>query len=200
VTRIQLNPEAVPLPEEIEAKVAVADPEAFRRLMAARGLAAGPTVFEVNRLFDDASASLRRAGSALRVREERDLAGGRVLRTLLTFKGPRRPGPLKRRDEFELSVEAAEPLVDILGRLGLALSFTYEKRRTTWRAGECEVTLDELPHLGWFAEVEGPTADAVHACLADLGLAGLPLIADSYVSLLFHRLESLGRDPTLAVF
>jgi len=188
------------MPEEIEAKVRIADPEAFRRLMAARGLTAGPTVFEVNRLFDDAASSLRRAGSALRVREERDPADGRALRTLLTFKGPRRPGPLKRRDEFELSVEAAEPMVAVLEHLGLRVSFQYEKRRTAWRAGDCEVALDEVPHLGWFAEVEGPTADAVHACVAELGLADLPLISESYVVLLYRCLEAMGKDPTRAAF
>jgi adenylate cyclase class 2 len=168
--------------------------------MAARGFPAGPTVLEVNRLFDDAAVSLRGGGTALRVREEHDLADGHVLRTLLTFKGPRRPGPLKRRDEFELTVEAAEPLVAILDRLGLRESFLFEKRRTTWQVGECEVALDEVPLLGWFAEVEGPTAEVVHACVADLGLGELPLIADSYIALLVARLESLGREPTRAAF
>jgi len=188
------------MPEEIEAKVAIPDPAAFRRLMAARGVQAGPTVLEVNRLFDFAAASLRQAGSALRIREERDPAGGRVLRTILTFKGPRQPGDLKRREELELSVEAAGPLVAILEHLGLTLCFYYEKRRTTWRAGGCEVTLDEVPHLGWFAEIEGPTAEAVRACVANLGLAEVPLIPDSYVALLYRRLTEMGKDPTRAAF
>lgn len=188
------------MPEEIEAKIRIDDPEAFRRRMAGRGRTAGETVFEVNRLFDDAAASLRGRGSALRVREEHRAADGTPLATILTFKGPRAAGPVKRRPEFELHVEAAEPLVAILEALGLSEAFRYEKRRTPFHGGKCEVVLDEVPHLGWFAEVEGPTEKAVLAELADLGLADAPLIRASYIRLLGEHLESLGRDPTRAVF
>lgn len=188
------------MPEEIEAKVKLSDPEAFRRRMAARGVAAEETVFEVNRLFDDAAGRLRAAKSALRVREERRAADGTPLRTLLTFKGPQAPGPLKRRTEHELTVEAAAPLVAIFEALGLGESFRYEKRRTAWRVGGCEVVLDELPHLGWFVEVEGPTEEAVYACLAEVGLAGEPTIRQSYVGLLADWLKEHGRDPTRAAF
>jgi predicted adenylyl cyclase CyaB len=193
-------PLELPVPEEIEAKVRITDPEAFRRLLASRGCPLGPAVFEVNRLFDDDAGSLRRAGSALRVREERDPDTGRTLRTLLTFKGPRRPGDLKRRDEFELAVEAAEPLVAILEHLGYRATFHYEKRRAISRVGASEVTLDEVPYLGWFAEVEGPIEEAVRACVADLGLSDWPLISDSYVVLLARHLQSLGLDPSRAAF
>jgi adenylate cyclase, class 2 len=188
------------VPEEIEAKVRIADPEALRRTLAARGWPLGPAVLEINRLFDDGVGTLRKTGSALRVREERDPASGRARRALLTFKGPRRPGDLKRRDEFELTVEAAEPMVVVLEHLGYRVSFYYEKRREVCRVGECEVTLDEVPHLGWFAEVEGPTEAAVRGGLAAAGLDGLPLISDSYVALLSRELASMGRDAGRAAF
>ena len=203
------------MPEEIEAKIRIGDPEAFRRRMAARARSAGETVFEVNRLFDDAAASLRGRGSALRVREEFRLPDRVRLRTILTFKGPPAAGPMKRRPEFELQVEAAEPLVAILEALGLSEAFRYEKRRTpfppervltsdirarTGHGGACEVVLDEVPHLGWFVEVEGPDEEAVLAELADLGFADAPLIRASYIRLLREHLKLLGRDPTRAVF
>ena len=203
------------MPEEIEAKVRIGDPEAFRRRMADRARSAGETVFEVNRLFDDPEGSLRGRRSALRVREAFRLPDRVRLRTILTFKGPPAAGPVKRRPEFELQVEAAEPLVAILEALGLSETFRYEKRRTHFppervltsdiraragHGGACEVVLDEVPHLGWFAEIEGPTEEAVLVELADLGLADAPLIRASYIRLLREHLESLGRDPTRAVF
>ena len=188
------------MPEEIEAKVRIADPEAFRRRMADLARSAGETVFEVNRLFDDPEESLRERGSALRVREEFRLPDGVRLRTVLTFKGPVAPGPLKRRPELELEVEAAEPLVAIFEALGLSEAFRYEKRRTPYRGGACEVVLDQVPHLGWFAEVEGPTEEAVLADLAELGFADASSIRASYIRLLHDHLESLGRDPARAVF
>jgi len=186
------------MPEEIEAKVRIASPEAFRRRMAERRAAAGRTVVEVNRLFDDADGTLRRSGSALRLREERPTDGAAVQRVTLAYKGPRREGPLKRRLEVETTVGSAEAILAILEAVGLSETFRYEKRRTMWHVGECEVALDELPHLGWFVEVEGPTEEAVLAHLADLG--GEPLIRRTYIELLAEHLASIGRDPTRAVF
>ena len=188
------------MPEEIEAKVRIDDPEAFRRRMNSLSAPAAGPVFEINRLFDDDAGRLRRSGAALRVREEFPAAGGPAARTLLTYKGPRTESRLKRRPEFETEVASAEAITAILEALGLRETFRYEKRRTAWRAGDCEVTLDEVPLLGWFAEIEGPSEAIILRQLNDLGLGGRPLIAESYVHLLADRLASLGRDQTKAVF
>jgi adenylate cyclase class 2 len=188
------------MPDEIEAKVKIADADAFRRRMAARGLADEGTVLEINRLFDTPAGSLGAAGSALRLREERDPADGRVLRTTLTFKGAVVASAVKRRPEVELAVEAAGPMADVLGRLGLVPAFYYEKRRTTWHVGPCAVVLDEVPHLGWFAEVEGPTEAEVLAVLAHVDPGGEPTIRKSYRGLLAAYLTSRGMDPTRAEF
>ena len=196
--------------EEIEAKVRIADPEAFRRRMVERSESGGETVFEDNRLFDDPAGTLRRRGAALRVREERPVAGGEPLRATLTYKGPRAESELKRREEIEIEVQAAPGFAEatpgapglaaIFEAMGLRETFRYQKRRSVWRIGECEIALDELPHLGWFVEVEGPTERAVRAGLEDLGLADEPLVADDYIHLLTERLEQIGRDPTRAAF
>jgi len=79
-------------------------------------------------------------------------------------------------------------------------TFRYEKRRTTWQVGPCEVTLDEVPHLGWFVEVEGPTEADVRQGLAEIGLADAPTVDRDYVTLLVEHLRAAGRDPARAVF
>jgi len=186
--------------DEIEAKLRVTDPAALRRRLAAAGLEARDTVFEVNRLFDFADGRLRRGGSALRVREEYRDSGGALLGTRLTYKGPLAEGPLKRRPEAELRVEAAGPLLDVFAALGLAETFRYEKRRTPFTGGPCEVVLDDLPGLGHFMEIEGSTEESVTAELARLGLAEAPTIRTDYVHLLIAHLEEAGRDLTRAVF
>jgi adenylate cyclase class 2 len=186
--------------DEIEAKIRVADPQALRRRLIERGLRAGETVFEVNRLFDDAGGSLRARGSALRLREEFRASDGTPGRVLLTYKGPRAESRMKRRPEAEVTVGAAGPLVEILVPLGLAETFRYEKRRTPFHGGPCEVVLDEVPHLGHFAEIEGPTEAAVQAELERLGLADEPLVRPGYVALLTAHLEGQGRDAARAVF
>ena len=191
------------MPEEIEAKVHISGApgaKAFRRRMEASGAPCDGTVFEVNRLFDDAEGSLRRRGAAVRLREERSAAEGRTIRAMLAYKGPLAESTLKRRPEIETQVDSADAVVAILEAVGLSETFRYEKRRTVWRTGECEVALDEVPHLGWFVEVEGPSEKAVRARLADLGLDEAETISKDYVHLLVGHLESLGRDPTRAVF
>jgi adenylate cyclase class 2 len=200
--------------EEIEAKVRLDSPGAFRRRVQAAGGQPQGRVSEVNRLFDDAAGTLRRRGAALRVRQEyafpaapgRSQAApwrspdGRALRASLTYKGPQAEGPLKRRQEIEAALDAADAAIAILQAIGLSETFRYEKRRETWRLGPCEVTLDELPRLGHFAEVEGPNQRAIRKALADLGLAQAPLIRDPYVALLEAHLKAAGLDPTRAVF
>jgi adenylate cyclase, class 2 len=186
--------------EEIEAKVRIDDPAEFRRrLESMAGRGAGP-VLEVNRLFDDARGALGRAGSALRLREERPMEGNPAARVRLTFKGPRQDGRLKQRPEFETDLADAEAMTAILHGLDLAEVFRYEKHRTTWHVGPCEVVLDELPHLGWFAEVEGPNEAAVLRGLAEVGLADRPLISRTYIDLLVEYLTAHGAKPTVAVF
>jgi adenylate cyclase class 2 len=187
--------------EEIEAKVKITDPDAFRRRMAEAGAAGGGTVLEVNRIFDSADGSLRRSGAAIRVREERAAGGGgEVLRSVLAYKGPRQESRFKRRPEIETPVADGAAVLAILRALGFAETFLFEKRRTAWRLGQCEVVLDELPHIGWFAEVEGPTEEAVQKALAGLGLAGEPVIAQTYMRLLADALAARGRNPTRAEF
>jgi adenylate cyclase class 2 len=185
--------------EEIEAKIRVVSPDAFCRAIEARRLPCAGTVFEANRLFDDAGETLRARGAALRLRVERPEGGGPE-RARLTYKGPQAESDLKIRPEFETEVGDAEALTRVLEALGLGETFYYEKRRTTWHAGTCEVTLDEVPHLGWFAEVEGPTEEAVRQALRSLGLDQEPTITASYIHLLHDRLEELGKEPTRAAF
>ena len=186
--------------EEIEAKIRVDDPAAFRRRVVERGRTAGQAVFEINRLFDDAAGTLQSRGTALRLREEFREADAAPVRTLLTYKGPKVKSRMKRRPEAEVAIESAGPMVEIFAAMGLSETFRYEKRRTPFHGGACEVVLDEVPHLGFFAEVEGPTEEAVLAELADLGLAGEPIIRQGYVRLLIAHLAAAGLDPTRAVF
>ena len=189
--------------QEIEAKVRIADPAAFRRRMAERSESGGETVFEDNRLFDDPAGTLLWRGAALRVREEHPAGGGEPLRATLTYKGPRAKGELKKREEIEIEVQAvpgAPGLAAVFQATGLRETFRYQKRRSVWRVGECEVALDELPHLGWFVEVEGPTERAVRAGLEDVGLADAELLSADYIHLLTERLKSLGLDPSRALF
>jgi len=175
--------------KEIEAKFRLADPGGLRARLAALGAVRSGRVLETNRIFDTPEGRLRQAGCGLRVRTCRPWPeGGAAVPTettggMLTFKGPRAAGALKSREELETELCDPAAAVSILQRLNLREVIVYEKRRETWRLGELEVALDELPRLGSFVEIEGPTEDAVQGARRELGLADEPLVSETYVHL-----------------
>ena len=102
--------------------------------------------FEENILF--AGGVLSERACVLRLRRVGNSA-------LLTYK-ERFPSSsaIKRQREDETGVEDPKAMLDILNALGFTPALVYEKRRSTWRVGETEVAVDELP-FGLFAEIEG---------------------------------------------
>ena len=130
---------------EIKYRLTAAQAEALQARLAELGVYVGAE-FEVNTIY--AGAQLDPRHSVLRVR--------RVgTRTLLTYKERyASDSGIKRQREDETEVSDADALALILDALGLRPALVYEKRRTTWRIGDAEVMLDELP-FGWFVEIEG---------------------------------------------
>jgi adenylate cyclase class 2 len=169
--------------QEIEAKYRVADPAAFRERLAACGAQPGARVFEANRLFDTADRKLRAADCGLRVRTCRSLDDAQHTSATLTYKGPRAAGEMKVREEVETAVTDPSAVATILERLGFNEVIFYEKRRESWRVDECEVCLDELPRLGWFIEIEGPSAPAVTSACDKLKLSGQTALSKTYVEM-----------------
>lgn len=73
----------------------------------------------------------------------------------LTFK-ERFPtqSDIKHQQEDETSVGDPEAMASILDAMGFTPMLVYEKRRETWRRGDTEIVVDELP-FGLFMEIEG---------------------------------------------
>ena len=102
----------------------------------------------------------------------------------ITYKGPRRSGPTKTREEIEIPVAAGPDqfrrLLRLLENLGFRPLATVRKRResfhVTLHEHELEIALDTAEGLGLFAEVESLAsgeADLAAAQQAVLTLAGL---------------------------
>lgn len=68
----------------------------------------------------------------------------------------------KHRIEFETVVADVDAIESIIEKLGYMLSVVYEKRRKSWRLGNVEVVLDELP-FGLYMEIEGSIEDIIEA-------------------------------------
>ncbi len=136
--------------EEIEAKFRVTHPRRLRARMRALGFEAGPRRREQNWLFDYPSETLAASGRLLRLRRSGS-------QWLLTFKGPRRAGRWKRRQEIETAVNG-EACRRLLERIGLRPVLRYARWRTLWRpraAARGVVAWDETP-IGICLELEGP--------------------------------------------
>ena len=173
------------MPVEIEAKFRVASHEPVRERLRTLGATFLGRVMEWNRIMDRPDGSLRRAGCGLRVRAVRDEAGNEKPATL-TFKGPRKAGPLKSREELEVQISCPDTAATILKMLGFADVLSYQKRRESWSLGPCRVELDEPPHIGLFVEIEGPSETAIRSAQVDLGLDGAEHTPNSYVGLLWE--------------
>jgi len=169
---------------EIELKYRLDDPTAVRARLGACGAQRIAHVLETNRIFDTAERKLLGSDCGLRLRTYRPLGdGGPAGIATLTYKGPRTPGKTKVREELETPVTDPEATARILQRLGFNEVIVYEKRRESWQLGDCVVCLDELPKLGWFIEIEGPSHDAVETARKRLGLSGAAPLRETYVEL-----------------
>lgn len=179
------------MPREIELKLRVASHDAVRQALGDRGATLVRRGVETNRIYDRRDGSLRRKGYGLRVRSV-VCADGADLPAVLTVKGPRAPGVLKSRQEWETTIGSAETMHAMLAALGFAKILEYEKRRESWRLGDCLVELDGPPHIGLFVEIEGPTERVIERTRRDLGLAGAEAVADSYPKLMMDYCQEHG--------
>jgi adenylate cyclase class 2 len=190
--------------QEIEAKFQIATPEAYRQRLVERGARRIGRVLEINRVFDTPGRRLLGAECGLRVRQcqpvDREATGEPPFASL-TYKGPRSAAPLKSREELETPVADPTALVAILERLGFQAVIVYEKRREAWQLGLCEITLDELPRLGWWIEIEGPDIVAIETARMQLGLADAAPVRETYVEMAAARgeLDTQGRRRLLFV-
>ena len=164
----------------------------FDSVETARQLILSPTVgasplrrrrLQQDSLLDSEDRSLYQSGSALRVRSE---DGSSVL----TFKGPVHPGPMKVREEHETTVADGAKLLKILEGLGLRVWFRYEKHREEFKAPGVVIAIDETP-IGVFVELEGSEADIHHAAAA-LGKTPQDYITSSYRALFLAHCEAGG--------
>lgn len=104
--------------------------------------------------YNHPSRDFAESGEALRVR--------RIDGTpLVTYKGSKRPGAVKAREELEWRLDPGDPTGESMGKLFDRLGFrevaTVTKRRETFHLGSSNpmtVTIDRVEGLGEFAEIE----------------------------------------------
>jgi adenylate cyclase class 2 len=109
-------------------------------------------------------------------------------KSLLTFKGPVQPSPMKLREEIETVAGDGETLLHLFEELGYTVWFRYQKYREEYAWGDVILALDETP-IGTFVEIEGGE-DGIMEMTALLGRGLADYIIDSYRTLFWeHRQE-----------
>jgi adenylate cyclase, class 2 len=179
------------MPVEIEAKMKVDSLADLADRLRDRGATHLGQRLEVNAFFDTSDRTLLAADQGLRLRVATDLQTNQST-CVLTHKGPNQHGPLKTREETELSVADADAAERLLARLGYSRMISFEKRRDSWQLADCHIELDEVPYLGSFVEIEGPSDASILKLRALLGLADRPLIRASYIAMLADYLQERG--------
>jgi adenylate cyclase class 2 len=150
------------------------------------GQVIAPRVHEVNLRFDTPDFSLTRSGRLLRLRQD--------TRARITYKGEGSDeGGARLRKELEFTVSDFDTAKALFEALGYQVYTMYEKYRTTYKVGNVEVALDEMP-TGDFLEIEGPDSESIQGTANLLGLNWEARILDSYTMLFEHLRERLGFD------
>ncbi len=125
-------------------------------------------------LLDSADEQLHQRRCVLRIRIEHG-------RTLLTFKGPVQPSPMKLREEIETVAGDGDALLHLFEELGFRVWFRYQKYREEFAWEDVIVALDETP-IGTFVEIEGGEQGITEMAHA-LGRVQAEYIVDSYRTL-----------------
>jgi adenylate cyclase, class 2 len=162
---------------EIEVKYRTVDHDRLLERLVQMGAVAGAAVDHEDTYLSHPARDFAQTGEAFRIRrlgpENR-----------ITYKGPRRSGPTKTREEIEIPVgegpDQFRRLLRLLENLGFRPVATIRKRREsfhlTFREHELEIALDRAEGLGGFAEIEALAAgeaDLPAAQQAVLALASL---------------------------
>ena len=176
---------------EIEAKMRAADLSVIRGRVAAAGAVRLGIVIETNRFFEAADRRLGAEDQGLRLRTNTHAETGSA-EHVVTFKGPRQPGPFKTREELEFAVGDAAACAAVFARLGYPHELMFEKRRESWALGGCKVELDELPVIGTFVEIEGTDEASVQAVRQRLGLEHEESLQEGYASMVAKHLAATG--------
>jgi adenylate cyclase class 2 len=171
---------------EIEVKLKVDSLTKIRRMLKGAGAEFVLQFVQNDIYLDDSKSTLRKTDIALRIRRHRI---GRKEWAELTFKGPKQKGRFKRRKEIQFGISDADSVEMLFDEIGYKKSLVFEKKRCVWRLGRCEVALDELPLLGKFVEIEGPSEKRIVAVQKKLGLSDLPHIKEGYAVLMSRKLN-----------
>ncbi|MGE5755954.1 MAG: class IV adenylate cyclase [Planctomycetaceae bacterium] len=147
---------------EVEVKYRTTDHAALGERLIALGAVPGPEVVHEDTYLSHPARDFAQTNEALRLRRVGDA-------NRITYKGPRRDGPTKTREEIEVpfgdGTEALDQMRRLFANLGFRPVALIRKVRRpfhlVFQGRAIEVVLDVAEGLGEFAEVEAIAASEI---------------------------------------
>ncbi|HUT10968.1 MAG TPA: class IV adenylate cyclase [Thermoguttaceae bacterium] len=182
------------MPYEVEQKFPVGDMAALEARLIELGANISGPQREVDLYYAHPARDFAETDEALRIRRKGE-------RSWITYKGPKVDKTTKTRREIDLPLRCGEESAEAFDGLLEALGFTpvaevrksRRKASVDWHGRRVEGSLDEVEHVGTYAELEliaeADDVDAAKACIASLaerlGLTNSE--RRSYLELLLER-------------
>jgi len=132
-----------------------------------------------------------RGVSAVRLRS----GSGRTVFTVKIFHKGNPGRGFKIRNEFEAEIKNEKAFQNILKALGFKPAFRKEKKRLLYSWRGAKISVDRLPFIGTYLEIEGKKA-AIRRAAKKLGLDMKNASASTYMDI-FGRYKKLKKKPKL---
>ncbi len=138
---------------EVEVKMRINDPKLVERSIIVMGAVPVGIEAQADTYYRAPFRDFAKTDEALRVRVQDK-------KYFLTYKGPRMDSVSKTRKEYEVEVNDADILGNILSSMNFSPVATIVKKRKKYRLGEFIISLDKVRELGDFIEVEVSLQDS----------------------------------------
>jgi len=168
---------------ETEIKFRIDDPERIASALRKAGAKKADSGFEKNIIYDR-GGELAQSERLLRLRSYSGKAD-------ITFKRKIPAEKFKVREELRVRIESFEKGASLLEALGFRPVWKYEKKRQTWELDGAGVTIDLMPMMGNFVEIEGSEKGIAEAA-EKLGLDMTRGITKSYGDLFREYCKDMG--------
>lgn len=174
---------------EVEVKAHVNDPKLVERSIIALGASPIGIEAQVDTYYSVPYRDFAETDEAIRIRVQGN-------KSFLTYKGPKMDSVSKTRKEYEVEVNDADCMGDILSSLGFAPVATIVKKRKKYRLVDFIISLDEVRNLGDFIEVEVSLMDSkshedkvesIFRLFEKLGIGRDESIRKSYLEMIRER-------------
>lgn len=174
---------------ELEIKIVLGSEENFKQVFERCTQFFGPHQSHLNQLdeyFDTPDRQLNAHDLVVRIRSSNG-------KKTVALKSPRIENLSGTTNRIELEFLSAneENVHDQLLNQGLHAYEAAEKKRWTFIHNECEIVLDQLPFIGSFIEIEGPSEEAIQEIITLLSLSSFEVARQNYGELMKEKFREL---------